>query len=276
MNATPSAEQTTDRTTQTTLQQTSPRQTLPTPDEAACHLATRMRAVLNDPRALTDLRTYFGLEPVAAPFTGARFESLGSGTDTHQHANTITATDLIAVQTLSVTVPAPVALDLLEGTLGTRLSELLSHIPADTDMTDADAHHLEAGSPADHAWHLLRAQRGVNWVIAGKLLARKRPRLLPVYDNVVRCALGRPQSFWVALHGALQHGNHALHEEVLAVRQAAGVPQTVSVLRTCDVAVWMRHHTIHRSTHGCERNAERPIDHLDADVTAALRDGTAG
>ncbi|MEV0696155.1 DUF6308 family protein, partial [Streptomyces sp. NPDC050388] len=31
------------------------------------------------------------------------------------------------------------------------------------------------------------------------------PRLLPVYDKVVRCALGRPRpSFWLALHAVLR------------------------------------------------------------------------
>lgn len=73
------------------------------------------------------------------------------------------------------------------------MSGLLSAIPRDIDMADAEADVLAEGSPADQAWHLLCAQHGVDWVIAGKLLARKRPRLLPVYDKVVRCALGRPR-----------------------------------------------------------------------------------
>ncbi|MEV5508792.1 DUF6308 family protein [Streptomyces orinoci] len=50
-------------------------------------------------------------------------------------------------------------------------------------MVDAEADVLAEGSPADQAWHLLCAQYGVDWVIAGKLLVRKRPRLLPVYDK---------------------------------------------------------------------------------------------
>jgi hypothetical protein len=32
----------------------------------------------------------------------------------------------------------------------------------------------------------------IGWVTAGKLLARKRPKLVPVYDGVVKCALGNP------------------------------------------------------------------------------------
>jgi hypothetical protein len=119
------------------------------------------------------------------------------------------------------------------------------------DMVDAEADVLADDSPADQAWHLLCAQYGVDWVIAGKLLARKRPRLLPVYDKVVRCALGRPRpSFWLALHAALRENDRALHRELLALRQVAGVPETVSALRVCDVAVWMGHRA---ERHACPR-----------------------
>ncbi|MFE9953313.1 DUF6308 family protein [Streptomyces sp. NPDC005531] len=38
--------------------------------------------------------------------------------------------------------------------------------------------------------------------------------------------------------------------ELLILRQAAGLPETVSVLRVCDVVVWMRHHTDHHDV-GC-------------------------
>lgn len=155
------------------------------------------------------------------------------------------------MQTLSVTVPASVALDILEGPLGVRLSSLLHDVPWDIDMVEAEVSDLAPGSPADRAWHLLCAQHGVDWVIAGKFLARKRPRLLPVYDKVVRCALGRPRpSFWLALHATLSADDHALHRQLLALRQAAGVPETVSALRVCDVAVWMGHRA---EGHACPR-----------------------
>jgi len=35
--------------------------------------------------------------------------------------------------------------------------------------------------------------------MAGKLLARKRPSLIPVYDEIVRCAFGWPENIWTAL-----------------------------------------------------------------------------
>ncbi|GKQ40722.1 hypothetical protein ALMP_72450 [Streptomyces sp. A012304] len=202
-----------------------------------------MRVLLSAERVVGDLRRYFGIgmPPGGVPFTGSRFEHLAGGGDRPEAADRITAEDLVAVQTLSVTVPAPVALDILEGPLGARLSGLLQAIPRDIDMADAEADVVSDGSPADQAWHLLRDQPDVGWVIAGKILARKRPRLLPVYDRVVRCAVGRPPSFWLALHTALREDDAALHRQLLELRQVAGVPETVSALRVCDVAVWMEH-----------------------------------
>ncbi|TMV00092.1 DUF6308 family protein [Streptomyces sp. DASNCL29] len=206
----------------------------------------RLGAFIADPQAVVDLRRYFGigLPPGTVPLTGSRFEHLAGGGDCPEVADRITAEDLIAVQTLSVTVPAPVALDILEGRLGARLSGLLQAIPRDIDMVDADAVVVADGSPSDRAWSLLCEQYGLSWVIAGKVLARKRPRLLPVYDRVVRCAVGRPPSFWLALHAALREDDAALHRRLLELRQVAGVPETVSALRVCDVAVWMNHRAL--------------------------------
>ncbi|CAL9327716.1 hypothetical protein E6R61_34815 [Streptomyces sp. LRa12] len=220
---------------------------------ASSPLGQRLHGLLSSERVVGDLRHYFGmgLPPGAVVFTGSRFEHLAGGGDRPDVADRVTAEDLVAVQTLSVTVPASVALDLLEGPLGVRLSGLLHAIPRDIDMVDAEADVLVEGSPADQAWHLLCAQRGVNRVIAGKLLARKRPRLLPVYDRVVRCALGRPRpSFWLALHAELRADDCALHRQLLALRKIAGVPETVSALRVCDVAVWMGHRA---EGHACPR-----------------------
>lgn len=72
-----------------------------------------------------------------------------------------------------------------------------------------------------------RDQPGIGWVTVGKLLARKRPRLLPVHDQVVRCVLGRPESFWLDLHTALRVDNWALHHEPMALRQSAALPESV-------------------------------------------------
>ncbi|MEU6240411.1 DUF6308 family protein [Streptomyces sp. NPDC047024] len=211
-----------------------------------------MSGLVSSGQAVSDLRRYFGigLEEGQLPYTGSRFEHLSGGGDRASVADVVTADDLIAVQTLSVRVPVQVAVDLLEGDLGSRLSGYLRKIPGDVDLARADAAELKPGSAAHEAWRLLCEQTGVKWVVAGKLLARKRPRLLPVYDQVVRCVLGHPASFWLDLHAALRADGFALQQELLALRKCAEIPDTVSALRVCDVVLWMRHHERHRST-GC-------------------------
>ncbi|MFD4544162.1 DUF6308 family protein [Streptomyces bauhiniae] len=109
-------------------------------------------------------------------------------------AEALTAEDLVAVQMLSVTVPAKAALELPEGERSRQLSELL-----------------------------------------------------PVYDRVVKCALGRPSSFWLPLHTALRADDHALHHTLLDLRKRAGIPETVSALRVCDIVLWMAHKEDHRA-----------------------------
>ncbi|MGW7002592.1 DUF6308 family protein [Streptomyces sp. NPDC054933] len=209
----------------------------------------RLRVLLSEPQAIADLKRYFAIDlpqGSALPFTGARFEHLDGGGDTSDKANTITASDLIAVQMLSVRVPRPATLALLEGDLGRQLTPLLAKIPTNTDMAKVDIDVLTPNSPADQAWHLLKRQTGLGWVTTNKLLARKRPRLLPVYDEVVRCAVGHPRSFWLSLHQALTANGGELHEHLLQLRTSAGVSDTVSTLRVCDVVVWMRHADSHQ------------------------------
>ncbi|MGA5324132.1 DUF6308 family protein [Streptomyces seoulensis] len=197
--------------------------------------------------AVGHLREYFGLDG-GRPYTGARFECLGGGGDRVGVADVVTAEDLVAVQMLSVRVPAEAALELLEGEPGRQLSELLRRIPADADMAEVDAAELDRDSAADQAWGRLLRVKGIGWVTAGKLLARKRPRLLPVYDNVVKCLLGSPSHFWLPLHTALRADDNALHHTLLDLRKRAGVPDTVSALRVCDIVLWMAHRKDHRSS----------------------------
>lgn len=212
-------------------------------------LHERLSMLLSGERVVEDLQAYFATpHSPAEGFTGRRFEHLAGGGDHPDNANSITPADLIALQTLSVQIRARTALDLLEGQLGEEVADHLRDIPTDVDLAHADPVHIEACSPAHQAWDLLQGPRGygIGWVIAGKLLARKRPRLLPVYDRVVRCALGYPDSLWCDLRQALKANDRELQGRLLELRTVAGLPMTISPLRVCDVAVWMQHRTDHR------------------------------
>ena len=211
----------------------------------------RLLKLVEDDRSVVDLRTYFdqgdgGQVPM---FSGARFESLGGGGDIPEHRDRITPWDLVAVKCLSVDVPIDVSLDLLEGALGDQIAGFLEDVPADIDLGDDEARtHIEPGSPAQCAWHALVDQTDVGTVTAGKLLARKRPRLIPIWDTVVSCVYDVPKGNdeWVWLNDLLRERDGALSLKVAAVRDAAALDVNVSVLRTLDVILWMRHRHEHR------------------------------
>jgi hypothetical protein len=166
-------------------------------------------------------------------------------------ANRVTAEDLVAVTLLSVDVPGRVALQLLEGPLRDQVTELLAQVPTDVALHDPVAGALLAqGSTVWQVWDVLEAPHGMGWVIAGKVLARKRPHLIPVYDNVLRCALGSPAGMWTWLHDALTADGGELATVLRGVREAGGAPEGVSLLRVLDVILWMRHHSEHQHS-GC-------------------------
>ncbi|MDQ3716520.1 MAG: DUF6308 family protein [Actinomycetota bacterium] len=211
---------------------------------------TDLLSVVDDPRAVEDLRRYF--QPDRAPerpptYSGSRFEFFAGGGDRPETANRITGDDLVAVTLLSVDVPGDVALQLLEGPLGPAISGHLAQIPTDVSIGEPAASGLLAvGSSARAVWDLLEEPRGMGWVTTSKLLARKRPKLLPVYDGVVRCAYGHPVGYWDWLLKLFATDDRILNERLLAVCEEAGVTLELSALRVLDVIVWMRHRTGHR------------------------------
>lgn len=170
-------------------------------------------------------------------FTGARFELLAGGGDRPEAKDVFVADDLVAVGLLSVTIPPRASLRLLEDD-AVQLSELLGRVPTGISLCDSEAEQLiEDGSPADVLWRRLVGIDGIAWVTAHKLLARKRPHLLPVYDRVVKAALQPTRSnFWRPLWETLQ--NERVTDRLKELRR--GLALDVSLLRVLDVAVWMR------------------------------------
>ncbi len=214
----------------------------------------RLLRLVDSPEAIDDLRAYF--EPARIPgtpprFPGSRFDFVGGGGDRPEAANRITYDDLVAVTLLGAGVPGDVALQLLEGDLGKDIARLLRDIPPDAAMeAPSAADFFTTVSPARVALDLLEGPHGMSWFSTGTLLARKRPRLLPVHDRIARCAYGRLDEQVSWLLGALSGGDPRLLDGLLAAREAAGVPDRVSLLRVLDVVVWMRHRPVHLEN-GC-------------------------
>ncbi|MGW5667748.1 DUF6308 family protein [Micromonospora sp. NPDC003776] len=206
--------------------------------------------VLDDPRSVPDLQAYFGVDG-GTPRTGSQFERLGGGGGRSETRDVITAEDLIAIELLSVRVPPQTALDLLQGRLGRDVSAQLAGIPVGIGLSAEGALALVTeGSHADRAWRLLRRADGIGWVIAGKLLARKRPMLVPVYDEIVACAFGTRKKFWRWLHDRLRQDDCALVQRLTELRTQAELPEEISDLRVLDLVFWMRHRSQHKTSDG--------------------------
>ncbi|MEU5254934.1 DUF6308 family protein [Streptomyces longwoodensis] len=189
------------------------------------------------------LRRYWAVLPNGAPaYTGARFERLSGGGDQPEVANHFTPADFIAVATLSVDVPVRAVLHVLEQTGRNRYSRLLSQIPVDLELAAAEDRHVAKDSPAWNLWQSLRDVDGIGSVGAGKLLARKRPRLLPVYDSVIKKVFERPPtdlSFWSDVRRALRADDRMLVAHLEDVRGLAGIGEDIGVLRVLDTAAWL-------------------------------------
>ncbi|MEU8072325.1 DUF6308 family protein [Micromonospora sp. NPDC048169] len=202
-------------------------------------------AVLNAPASVDDLRRYFHSAGESA-FTGGQFDVLGGGGSRPEVAYVVTAEDVVAVELLGVCIPARQRLNLLRGQLGREVTAQLVDIPNDVELGNAAAlqYIVDAGA-ASSLWNRLCAADGIGWVTAGKLLARKRPSLVPVYDTVVSCAYGTRTGFWRWLHGKLGEEGGVLREKLDTLRRDAELPALVSRLRVLDVVFWMRHRSDH-------------------------------
>lgn len=192
-------------------------------------------------------RYYAPLPATGLPRTGSRFENWAGGGDAPEVVNEVTADDLVAVSFLSVKIPGSAAVGVLE-TYQDEVSDLLSRIPADLDLSVLEPTDfgkvLGPGSPASELWDLLRGKRGGSWGIgqtkASKIMARKRPQLIPIYDSVIRPLMGLKNSAlqWEVWHSALTDGT-GLPQRLDVILKESGIDARPSRLRVMDIVLWM-------------------------------------
>jgi hypothetical protein len=194
----------------------------------------------DDHLALDYLRRYFKERPgtpLGADFSGARFDIWDSSNSRAADADRFTSDDLVAVTFLSVVVPPKAAWELLAGRPEV-FNTLLAQVP-NIDLADVNPADITEAWPAWRLWDELRALRGVDWVIASKLIARKRPRLIPIYDRIVKTVTGGDRNFWTALCHTLRADDKALRQRLVRLHRGASLPEAVSALRVFDVVAWM-------------------------------------
>lgn len=189
--------------------------------------------------ALDFLQRYYAMQGDQPKYTGSRFESMAA---LNSDPNTLAPADFLAVAMLSVTVPARAAIRLLERD-AEAVSELLAQIPTDVDIVDVDPDTLDGtNSRAGQLWNLLRRGRdGLGPTTTSKLLAAKRPRLLPIWDSFVKQATGLGTTgYWRKFRSVLVDEQRCVWNWLGELRTfSTDTPQSISELRIVDVLLWM-------------------------------------
>jgi hypothetical protein len=181
------------------------------------------------------LERYFREDaPASERFTGRWFETLIGTSDPDR----FTATDLVAVSTLSVTIPPEaVALILLDRETAAEINELLHRSPkAGTDLATVHPEDLAAGAPLHALYTKLRDMPEMGPTKTSKLLAAKRPDLVPIRDQVVSDLLGAGELWWAPFR---QLARDWTLRDLIHDASNGVVPPTVSFLRQLDVVLWM-------------------------------------
>lgn len=194
----------------------------------------------DDAAAVDVLQEYFTRKVVKTGYlrTGALWDSWDPSGRREADRDAFTADDLVAVTLLSVQVPAQGALALL-GDRAPTLSGLLAAVGPDRELVD-EVDVIGAESPIGHLEAALLEIHGIGRTIGSKLIARKRPRLYPVYDDVLRRELGLKTDHVEVLRGALREDDNALHRRLTTLRERAGLDDSVPALRILDVLAWMQ------------------------------------
>ncbi len=165
--------------------------------------------------AVAMLRRYYGHDQPG--FTGRWFDSWDPAGRRRVDADRFTSDDVVAASFLSISMPGAAAHRLLVDQAA-ELNELLAQVPQ-VDLADVPEGEIGEDWPAWQLWDLLVDGRdGIGWVTAGKLMAFKRPGLIPVYDEVVRDVVGAPGSFWRSLHEHLRADDGRLHRHLVSIR----------------------------------------------------------
>lgn len=210
-----------------------------------------------DDTAFDRVRTYYDPQSKYA----GNFLTAEDGYSGGVGPNDIDPSDLFAVSTLSIEISSLAARALLR-TSPTRkqVQRTLAHVPSRLPITALDSAPNHQGQVLDalsDAYDAVRTSNGGNsntWVFAAKLLARKRPYLAPVRDNLV-CVLlngGAPLK-----HGGV--GTFVVDLQVFAYLMTSETVRTrltgirhvleqqghsgqleASDLRLLDVALWTR------------------------------------
>jgi hypothetical protein len=216
--------------------------------------------LLDAHHAVQLLRQYFDREDDRYAYSGAAFDTYPADPSdgkapSSQEANIITDSDLIALTMLGIHITGYAALAVTQYRR-TKISQLLSDIPPDASIEDdASEALLGRGAAAWDLWELLRDIAADNRkstrfgpVAAGKLMARKRPNLIPIEDSQIAAAFRRPapdrdEHWWDDVRSALRDekpgpNGTTLADYLASLRRTANL-RHLPLLRVLDIIGWL-------------------------------------
>ncbi len=115
------------------------------------------------------------------------------------------------------------------------VSDLFRSIPCDISLWDADESLIRSGFPLSRLYELINGIDGFGPAYTSKLLAAKRPHLVPIRDSAVSNLLGNPHDWWQPWWETMQDVD--FRRLLRQLRSEVGL-QHVSLLRIVDVALW--------------------------------------
>lgn len=192
----------------------------------------------DDATAVPLLTRYFG--PIVGDpgsYTGAAWDEWDPSGRREQDVNEFTADDCVAVTLLSVNLSGSAAHRLLVRDRA-RYNALLVEVGPNRDLVEV-AQPITDDWPASVLYRAVRELPKVGRTKTSKLLARKRPALIPIWDSVIGGVTQAGDYFWEPLRQELRANDAELHRRLLRLRDQAGLSPPVTALRVFDVVCWM-------------------------------------
>lgn len=163
----------------------------------------------------------------AGPFAGSTFDLVGVNDPWR-----FTTDDLLAVSFLDTPIRASAWRAMERQAQG--IVGLLLGIDPDICLWELEG-RSDSYVAADSLWSLLLNIHGMGVTRVSKLMARKRPQLIPILDSRVREFFGDTKGFWLSLGRVLQDDDLRRRVRSLAPNFSEA---ELSTLRILDVAVW--------------------------------------
>ncbi len=111
----------------------------------------------------------------------------------------------------------------------------ITNFDRETKIWDVNESDLMKGSPLHDMWDLLVSVKGIGPTITSKMMASKFPHLIPIIDKEVRNLVEATDGYWLGWHRVMKSD---VRTQLENLRSEAGLPDSVSLLRTADVCLW--------------------------------------